>query len=143
MYVSASGATPLIAVLVHIGISPGAALAFLLTAPATNATTFGVLSRLHGRRLALAFGGAMALLTIGLGLGVNLIVPDIESISLYRAISQEPSLVQIVSLAALTVVLALSVLRQGPRCFVGQVLNPYGTAGHRHDDGHHDHHHHH
>src|SRR5204862_656387 len=35
MYVCASGATPLVAVLIHKGISPGAALAFLLTGPAT------------------------------------------------------------------------------------------------------------
>ena len=41
------------------GSSPGAALAFLLTGPATNLTTVGVLSRLHGRAAAVAFGVAM------------------------------------------------------------------------------------
>ena len=44
-YVCASGATPLAAVLVFNGISPGAALAFLLTGPATNLTTFSMLSQ--------------------------------------------------------------------------------------------------
>ena len=58
-YVCASGATPLVAILIAGGVSPGAGLAFLLTGPATNVTTFGVLSRLHGRRLALAFGVCM------------------------------------------------------------------------------------
>ena len=48
IYVCASGATPLVAVLVLNGLSPGAGLAFLLTGPATNATTFGVLRRLPG-----------------------------------------------------------------------------------------------
>ncbi|MDA0337696.1 MAG: permease, partial [bacterium] len=47
IYVCASGATPLVAVLIHNGVSPGAALAFLLTGPATNLTTLGVLTRLH------------------------------------------------------------------------------------------------
>ena len=37
IYVCAAGATPLIAVLLAAGVSPGAALAFLLTGPATNA----------------------------------------------------------------------------------------------------------
>ena len=38
-YVCASGATPLVAVLIYKGASPGAVLAFLLTGPATNITT--------------------------------------------------------------------------------------------------------
>ena len=67
-YVCASGATPLVAVLLVKGVSPGAALAFLLTGPATNITTFGVLSALHGRRAALLFGGAVVGLSVGLGL---------------------------------------------------------------------------
>jgi hypothetical protein len=132
-------------VLIHKGLSPGAALAFLLTGPATNATTFGVLSRLHGPRIAVAFGAGMALLTVGLGLAVNLALPHIEGIALYEAASQEPSLIQVVSLAALTLVLALSVLRQGPRGFVAQILAPYGKDEHEHGDHEHgdrEHHHH-
>ncbi|MBT8492828.1 MAG: permease, partial [Deltaproteobacteria bacterium] len=49
MYVCASGATPLAAVLIHKGVSPGAAVAFLLAGPATNMTTFGILTQLHSR----------------------------------------------------------------------------------------------
>ena len=52
LYVCASGSTPLAAVLVAQGVSPGAAIAFLLTGPATNITTYGVLSSMHGRRIA-------------------------------------------------------------------------------------------
>ncbi|HRV08115.1 MAG TPA: permease, partial [Acidobacteriota bacterium] len=54
-YICASGATPLVAVLLSGGISPGAALALLLTGPATNITTFGILTQLHGRRTAVVF----------------------------------------------------------------------------------------
>jgi hypothetical protein len=136
-YVCASGATPLVAVLIHKGVSPGAALAFLLTGPATNATTFGVLSRLHGPRIALSFGGLMAVASIGLGIAVNLALPELRGITLHELADEAPSLLQIVSLAALTLVLALSVLRQGPRGFVGQILTPYGRSKHDHHD--HDH----
>ncbi|MEZ5963538.1 MAG: permease [Planctomycetota bacterium] len=71
LYVCASGSTPLAAVLVAQGISPGAAIAFLLTGPASNVTTYGVLARLHGHRLALGFAGSMLVLAVALGYGVN------------------------------------------------------------------------
>ena len=135
-YVCASGATPLVAVLLAKGVSPGAALAFLLTGPATNATTFGVLSRLHGPRVALRFGAMMASLAVGLGFAVNLVLPHVHGISLYQAAAEGPSAIQVASLAAMAVVLALSVLRQGPRGFVGQILTPYGGGGHRHGHDH-------
>ena len=43
VYVCASGSTPLAAIAIHKGISPGAAIAFLIAGPATNVTTFGIL----------------------------------------------------------------------------------------------------
>jgi len=137
LYVCASGATPFVAVLIHNGVSPGAALAFLLTGPATNVTTFGILSQLHGRRIALLFGALMAALTVGLGLAINLVLPDLTGIAVHDAARHDPGLLQVVCLAALTLVLALSVLRQGPRGFVGQILTPFGQA----DDHDHDHDH--
>jgi uncharacterized membrane protein YraQ (UPF0718 family) len=146
LYVCASGATPFVAVLIANGVSPGAALAFLLTGPATNVTTFGVLSALHGRRIALLFGGLMAILTVGLGLGLNLLMPGLSGVAVHDAAHDGPGLLQVISLAGLTLVLALSILRQGPRGFVGQILTPYGSRPHGHDHGHdhdHDHDHHH
>ena len=132
-YVCASGATPLAAVLIHKGVSPGAALAFLLVGPVTNGTTFGVLSRLHSPRMALAFGGMLAGLTVGLGLLVNGFMPRSGGIALYAEASADASALQILALIAFTAVIALSVLRQGPRGFVAQILNPYGDDRH---DGH-------
>lgn len=72
LYVCASGATPLAAALIFAGASPGAALAFLLAGPATNVTTFGVLSKLHGKRIALAFGMGVFGVAVLLGFGVNM-----------------------------------------------------------------------
>ena len=131
-YVCASGATPLAAVLIHKGVSPGAALAFLLVGPVTNGTTFGVLARLHSPRIALAFGGMIAGLTVGIGLLANLLMPRGHGIALYAEASADASAFQILAVIAFTVVIALSVLRQGPRGFVAQILNPYGDD--RHDD---------
>jgi uncharacterized protein len=138
-YVCASGATPLVAVLVHKGVSPGAALAFLLTGPATNATTFGVLARLHGPRIALAFGGLMALLAVGLGLLVNLLLPRMGGIALYAEASSDASVFEMLAVAAFVAVVGLSVVRQGPRGFIGQILSPYGGDKHEHDHEHGEH----
>ena len=60
------------------GVSPGAALAFLLTGPATNLTTVGILSNLHGRRVALTFAISMIAIAVGLGYVVNLALPSTD-----------------------------------------------------------------
>ncbi len=50
LYVCATSSTPFAAVLIQKGLSPGAALVFLLAGPATNATTITVLTKLLGKR---------------------------------------------------------------------------------------------
>ncbi len=141
-YVCASGATPLVAVLLLKGGSPGAALAFLMAGPATNITTFGVLRKLHGRFLAFSFGGIIALLAIGLGLLVNLVVGELGGLTLPTLHSDDPSLISIGSLVVLALLYILSVLRQGPRGFMAQVHSPFqdGCDDHCHDDHCHDDH---
>jgi len=136
-YVCASGATPLVAVLLLQGGSPGAALAFLMAGPATNVTTFGVLSQLHGRRLALLFAATIAVLAIGLGMLVNVIVGEIGGLTLPTLHSDDPSTLGIVCLVALALIYVLSVLRQGPRGFMAQVHSPFQDDDcHDHDHGH-------
>jgi hypothetical protein len=138
-YVCASGATPLAAILIHKGVSPGAAIAFLLAGPATNLTTFGILARAHGRRIAMAFAAAMAVLSIAVGLAINLALPGLGGFELDELTQESPSLLAVVCLAALAAIFALSVLRQGPRGFLGQVLSPYGDDDDCHDHDDHDH----
>jgi hypothetical protein len=134
MYVCASAATPLVAVLLAAGVSPGAGIAFLLAGPATNVTTFGVLSSLHGRRASLAFVGSMMVACIVLGLAVNLLAPGAAEGAFQLGGSHRPSTFQWSCALALALVFMASVLRQGPRGFVGQ-LSFLGHS-HGHDDSH-------
>jgi len=134
LYVPAAGAAPLMAVLIHKGLSPGAALAFLLTGPATGAATFGVLGRLHGPRVARAFGAMMAVISVGVGLLVNALLPHVKGIALYEEAGGGTTILEMVCLAGLVLVLAASVLRQGPRGFIGQILSPHGDGDHSHED---------
>ena len=135
-YVCATGATPLVAILIAKGVSPGAALAFLLTGPATNITTFGVLSRLHGRRMALAFGACMTLLAVGLGRFVNAAF-DFEDG--FPALAHEHDTgagLAEVCLASLALLFLITFLRKGPRGFVGELFDiEVEEVGHCHDDG--------
>lgn len=126
LYVCASGATPFVAVLVHKGISPGAALAFLFTGPATNVTTFGVLTRLHGLRVAVSFGTAVAALSIGLGYLVNAILPPVGKVAAFSSEHAPTGWVNVLGVVALAILFALSLVRQGPRGFLGQVTSLWG-----------------
>jgi hypothetical protein len=62
LYVCATGSVPIAAALVAKGISPGAALVFLMAGPATNAAAIAALWRVLGRRSALIY-----LAVVGLG----------------------------------------------------------------------------
>ena len=130
VYVCASGATPLAAVAIANGISPGAALAFLLTGPATNATTFGVMRRLHGTRVTAAFAGCVGALAILSGWGVDaLLVDQIVGLAAEGDHDHAPTPLQITSLACLGALFAASLWRQGPRGALGQILDPIDAHG--------------
>ncbi len=126
-YVCASGSTPLVAVLLLKGLSPGAALAFLLTGPATNVTSFGVLRDLHGATAAVVFGVVMLALTVGLGVGVNLLVPGVGQGGAFAGGEHEPTALQIACVGILGLLLLSSLLRQGPRGMIAQIVPRWGS----------------
>ena len=146
-YVCASGATPLVAVLIANGVSPGAALAFLLTGPATNVTTIGVLTRLHGRRVAVLFAGAVVLLAIVLGRSVNVFFDLGSSVPALSLSMDHEGGFSDLCLLLVGLLFAGSLLRRGPRGFVGELFDADGddaVDGHDHVHGNgngHDHHH--
>ncbi len=140
VYVCASGATPIVAILLMHGVSPGAGIAFLLTGPATNMTTYGVLSGLHGRRTALLFGAAVAVGAMGVGFATDLYFDGALASPLSEGHPAHDSLLHQFSLAALCVAFAWSVLRIGPREQFAQVLPSSGGHDHSgHDHSGHDH----
>jgi hypothetical protein len=123
IYVCASGATPLVAVLIFKGASPGAALAFLLTGPATNLTTFGVLTRLHGVRVAAWFGLGIMALAVALGYVVNQMIDLPPAVAIDEVGGHGWLSFEGVALLGLALLFALSLLRRGPRGFVGEIFS--------------------
>jgi uncharacterized membrane protein YraQ (UPF0718 family)/zinc transporter ZupT len=133
LYVCASGSTPLVAVLLDKGLSAGAALAFLLIGPATNATTFGALTAMHGRSTALAFSGCMLAAGCLIGWGVDLFSPTISAVSLEVVHEHRATTLQTVSLAILALVGLGSLWRIGPRGLLAQLHPDYAFAQPRPD----------
>ena len=121
LYVCASASTPLVAVLVTAGVSPGAGLALLITGPATNVATIGILSRLHGTRFAYVFAGAMIVAAIMIGLLVNAVLPAASMPALSQASLDTTSPLELFSVLVLSALYAASVLRRGARGFLGEL----------------------
>ena len=76
IYICATGSIPIAAVLLMKGVSPGAALVFLMAGPATNVATMTVLGKTMGRKSLIVYlvtitGGAVIF-----GFLTNLLIPS-------------------------------------------------------------------
>lgn len=76
-YVCASASTPVAAAMLAKGLSPGAALVFMLTGPATNASTLGMVARLFGRRFIVTYVAAVFGVAIASGWCLNLLLRSV------------------------------------------------------------------
>ena len=123
VYVCASGSTPIAAIAIHKGVSPGAALAFLIAGPATNVTTFGILSKLHGKGVAAAFGLAVAGGAIATGLCIDYLA--IEAVlELHTQTHAHDDYLGWISIVAILGLFVWSLCRQGPRGAMAQITRP-------------------
>lgn len=71
MYICATASTPVAAGFLFAGISPGAALVFMLTGPATNIATMGVIREQLGMRSLIAYMVGVIVTAISAGLILN------------------------------------------------------------------------
>jgi uncharacterized membrane protein YraQ (UPF0718 family)/copper chaperone CopZ len=67
LYVCATASVPIAASLVHAGLSPGAALVFLMAGPATNVATIGAVYRTLGVRNLVIYLGVIIVGSLGAG----------------------------------------------------------------------------
>ena len=89
IYVCATASVPIAAMLIAKGITPGAALVFLMTGPATNVATIATISKLIGRRAALVY-----LVTVAVSaLGAGMLLDAIYTMSDTRALASMPWMV--------------------------------------------------
>lgn len=74
MYVCSAASIPVAASLIAAGLSPGAALVFLMAGPATNAATIAVLGKILGRPATIAYLAGLTLFTLLFAQGFDVLV---------------------------------------------------------------------
>jgi len=75
IYVCATASVPLALSFIFMGATPGAALAFLIAGPATNAATLTTVARVLGRRTMVAYLATVAVSAFGGGLLLDWLMP--------------------------------------------------------------------
>ena len=112
VYVCATASVPIAAALVlNAGVSPGAALVFLMTGPATNAATIITVWKVMGRRTALIYLGTVAGSALAAGAALDAVFHS-QGISVKPGMPwMLPGPVKWVSAAVLLAVLGWAVLR--------------------------------
>ncbi|MBK8234567.1 MAG: permease [Deltaproteobacteria bacterium] len=137
-YVCAASATPMAAVLLLKGVSPGAVLVGLMLGPATNVATIAVLGRAYGRRVTALGVLAIALASTAMGGLVNLLdVPVFPPQALLAAHGH--GWIAWASLAVLGALLLVQLWRAGVQPWLEVLDAGAHSHGHTHDHGHHDH----
>lgn len=74
LYICASASTPIAAALIAKGFSPGAALIFLMTGPATNSGTVAIILSQFGTRYASIYVGSVVGVTVAIGILVDTLI---------------------------------------------------------------------
>lgn len=104
VYVCATASVPLAAVMIAKGISPGAALVFLMTGPATNAAAFATIWKAMGGRTALVYILSVIGCALGSGLLLDLMFPEL-AVEFQHTHAMAPSVFGHISAILLLVVL--------------------------------------
>ena len=128
LYLCASASTPVAAGLIAKGLSPGAALVFLLTGPATNVATIALVGQMLGRRVLRVYLGTIAGVSIAAGLLLDAFAADRVRAAVVQAVTTpDGGFVALVKIAAAFVFLALAAasfhrtrFREGRRDLVKQ-----------------------
>jgi uncharacterized membrane protein YraQ (UPF0718 family) len=109
LYVCATASTPIAASLILKGLSPGAALVFLLAGPATNAATITALSRLLGVRSTVRYVATIAVVALGMGVVTDLLFRTF-GLSAHGALARTRELPALVGQGAALLLVALALL---------------------------------
>lgn len=113
IYVCATASAPVAAALILKGLTPGAALVFLMTGPATNAAGLVTIWKALGKRAALAYLLAVAGCALLGGIVLDLVTRNVNMAVAWEAGWMLPTTVKYASGVGLLAVLAFAIL--GPK----------------------------
>ena len=110
VYVCATASVPVAAALIMKGLTPGAALVFLMTGPATNAASFATIWKALGSATALIYLASVAGCALLAGIVLDLIVPRSSFVDLASMQGQMlPDVVKYISAITLLIVLGIGI----------------------------------
>jgi len=112
MYVCATASVPIAAAFIAAGFSPGAALVFLISGPATNAAAITTIWKVLGRRTALIYLGTIAGGALLAGAALDKVIRVTNTASTLHVNPAAPGVLEIASAIAL---LAMLVYALWPR----------------------------
>ena len=112
LYVCSTASVPIAAALMASGVSPGAALVFLMTGPATNAATVTTVWRVMGHRTAALYLLSVAGSALGAGMLLDLLVDAAPAGAVQVCLSHGGSTGSTVAAVLLLLVLASATLRR-------------------------------
>ena len=124
VYVCATASVPVAAALIMKGVSPGAAMVFLMTGPATNAATIATVWKTMGHRTAGVYLATVAVMAVASGLLLDALFSLKDFDPKPMAMEMLPEWLKIASAAVLLLVIVHAFVRP-----------------HEHDDEHDDHEH--
>lgn len=110
IYVCATASVPVAAVLILKGLTPGAALVFLITGPATNAAGFTTIWKSLGGRTAILYLLTVIVCALGGGLLLDVVFPELDVSVKAQMHHMGNSVFGHISAVALLLVLGISIL---------------------------------
>jgi len=117
LYICATASTPIAAAMILKGVSPGAALVFLLVGPATNMASLSVLFGFLGKRATALYLTAIAVMSVISGLVLDMVY-ELSGISAQATVGQAAEfipvwvkIVGVIILAIISVKPLLNILR--------------------------------
>lgn len=116
LYVCATGSIPIVAPLIMKGLSPGAALVFLIAGPATNTTTMTFVGRFLGKKALIVYLSTITLCSILLGLLLDFLWARFGGQMTLQSVDDAilPGWIKIAS-AVVFLVILINALRPGSR----------------------------
>lgn len=110
VYVCATASVPVAAALILKGLTPGAALVFLMTGPATNAASFVTIWKILGRKTAITYLATVAGCALLSGILLDFIAAGADFEIVARPGWMLPEIVKNVSAVLLLAILAVAIL---------------------------------
>jgi uncharacterized membrane protein YraQ (UPF0718 family) len=112
VYVCATASVPVAAALILKGLTPGAALVFLMTGPATNAASFVTIWKTLGSKTAITYLLTVAGCAISAGLLLDFAATNIDIEIVSQSAKMLPMVVKHISAIILLAILAFAIFRK-------------------------------